>query len=57
MQPAMRRWGTGRPLRLVTAAVLATVLSMVLTFALRWSTTRTLLVMAATGVVVNMLTG
>ena len=34
-----------------------TVLSMVLTFALRWSTTRTLLVMAATGVVVNMLTG
>src|SRR5678815_6033014 len=30
MQPAMRRWGTGRPLRLVTAAVLATVLSMVL---------------------------
>ncbi len=31
MQPAMRRRGTGRPLRLVTAAVLATVLSMVLT--------------------------
>jgi chromate transporter len=34
-----------------------TLLSMVLTFAARWSTSRTLLVMSAAGVVVNMLVG